>query len=534
MSSANAPVGLISRRGKLNAIKKHIGKTEVFVLALVFLVLLYAVFCAERHCLKAFALCMVCIALVGGFWAWYRWLSIRCENAVARFIFPVALVALGLISAFFLPAGSVPDEFLHYFRSYEYASVLMGWNAHTVRAEDLCAFVVDGGFLSRDIGIDGWNYVRDHFDDSAVAGTVALGSLSDVNPQALADVGLFTELPQLRLFPAFGIALGRILGLNHVIVFYLGRLFNMLFGATLVVLAVRTTPIGKNVMMIIALFPMTIQLIGSYSYDSGTIGLAFLCTALALKIAFGEKSLSVKTLTAFFVVTALMAPCKPVYLVLAYIALFVPCGCFSSRKNVWVFRIAIAVVPVIAVALTRLGDVSGVVSDSSSNGVSYFSMSTFFSDPSGSFMMLVNTVEALGSFWLQNISGDSLGWFQENTSFPDYVSYFLLFVLFLGSIRSYDDGVEVPIVVRCGFVVLFFIGASGVVLSMWLSWTTATEVIIQGVQGRYFIPLLPMLMLAVRPNGIKANYSFSFPLVVCTFSTTLCGFAYIAVRCLAV
>ena len=516
----------------MESIKKFVGKTEVFALALVFLVAVYAVFCAKAHCAKAGFLCLVCIALIGGLWAWYRWLRARFENAVARFVFPVALVLLGAVSALFLPAGSVPDEFLHYFHSYEYASALMGCDPHVVRVEDACAFVYGGGFLSKDISVDGWNYVKEHIGDAAVAGTVSLETLTDANSQALANVSLLSELPQLRLFPAIGIALGRILGLNHVIVFYLGRLLNMLFGAVLVVLAVRTTPIGKNVMMVAALFPMTVQLLGSYSYDSGTIGLAFLCAAFALKIVFGKDTLSLKTIIAFFAAAAFMSPCKPIYFGLAFIALFASNDRFSSSRKAWLFRVAVVLIPVIAVVLTRLGDVSGVVSGGSSDGVAYFSASSFFMDPIGCFVMFVNTIETLGSFWLQNISGDSLGWFQENTSFPDYVSYFLLFGLYFASIRSCDDDRKVPVFTRLGFGVLFAICAFGAVLSMWLGWTKMTEVVIQGVQGRYFIPLLPLLMLAVRPNGLRADYSLAFPLVIGTSAVTLYGFAYIAIKCL--
>lgn len=317
----------------MELIKKFVGKTETFVLVLVFAIAVYAAFSAELHCFKAVFLCLACIMSISGFWAWYRWLRIRRENAVARFIFPAALLILGTVSVFFVPAGSVPDEFLHYYHSYEYASALMGWDGHTVRVEDLCAFVQDGGFLSRDIGVDGWNYVKQHVGDATMAGTISLEKLTGINPQALADVGLFSELPQLRLFSALGIALGRVIGLNHVAVFYLGRLFNMILAATLIVLAVRVTPIGKNIMMVSALFPMTIHLIGSYSYDAGTIGWAFLCTAFALKIVFEKKSISAKTLIAFLAVVVMAVPCKPVYIGLAYIALFAPSSRFPSKKD---------------------------------------------------------------------------------------------------------------------------------------------------------------------------------------------------------
>ena len=516
---------------------KRVGKTEAFVLVLVLMVAIYAFFCAEAHCFKAVSLCLACIASVGAFWVLDRWLRVRHENAVARFIFPVALVLAGVVSALFMPAGSIPDELYHYYHSYEYASALMGLDTHAIRAEDVSAFVTNGGFLTTSIGVDGWNYVKEHICDEVTTGVVSIESLTAVNPQALsasANVSLSSELPQLRLFSAAGIALGRIIGLNHVAVFYLGRLFNLLWGSALVVFAVRLAPIGKNIMMVAALFPMTIQLIGSYSYDCGTIGFAFLCIALALKVAFGKEGPSKKTLIAFLVVAALMVPCKPVYVSLPLVALFAPDGRFSTKRKAWAFRLAVVLVPVVAVMLTRMGDVTGVVAGDASDGVAYFSATSFWADPVGCFVMLVNTVEVYGSFWLQGISGDSLGWFQVNTSYPDYVSFFLLLGLCLASICSHDDDYVLPSIARCGFGVFFLISAAGIVLSMWLAWTSADSKIIEGVQGRYFIPVLPVLMLALRPKGMRADYSFAFPLVIGTYAVTLSGLAYISIRCLGV
>ena len=62
----------------------------------------------------------------------------------------------------------------------------------------------------------------------------------------------------------------------------LGMLFNLLYGALLIIFSVRITPVGKKVFMAVALLPMTLHLLGSHSYDVGTLGLAFLLTAFIL------------------------------------------------------------------------------------------------------------------------------------------------------------------------------------------------------------------------------------------------------------
>ena len=51
-------------------------------------------------------------------------------------------------------------------------------------------------------------------------------------------------------------------------------------------------------------------------------------------------------------------------------------------------------------------------------------------------------------------------------------------------------------------------------LSMFLSWTSDNRPIIAGIQGRYFVPILPLLCLAVSDIRVKAKYDLSKMLVL--------------------
>ena len=45
------------------------------------------------------------------------------------------------------------------------------------------------------------------------------------------------------------------------------------------------------------------------------------------------------------------------------------------------------------------------------------------------------------------------------------------------------------------------------------SWTFTTDNVIYGVQGRYFIPFLPWLLLGLRPKSIQINAN-SIPVLI--------------------
>lgn len=93
--------------------------------------------------------------------------------------------------------------------------------------------------------------------------------------------------------------------------FFLGRLFNMLYAAILIILAVRLTPIGKNMFMAASLMPMTLHILGSYSYDGPIIGMAFLLTALLLRaMRGGEEKVSKGLCIGTVAVASILAPAR--------------------------------------------------------------------------------------------------------------------------------------------------------------------------------------------------------------------------------
>ncbi len=508
--------------------RKRIGKTEILILSLGAFLLLGALYMYKAaHSAKSVALLATGVVLLIAMWLLYRSGGSN-EETLARRVFPTTLLTLGLVSCFFFPAGTVPDEPAHFFRSYAYSVAIAGGDPQEIRAEDTPFF--EGGFLSTEINRTDWDYVKEHLFDSAKN-----GNISSSSPYVISKSDLLGEMPQLRLPSALGVLLAQTLGMNHVALFYMGRLFNMLYAAGLIILAVRLAPFGKKVLMVVSLTPMTLHLIGSYSYDAGTIGLSFLLTALVIRAISGNGYYSGKEAFAAIAVTGLLAPCKVIYSVIALGFLLVPRNRFRTRKFELVFKGGILAAMVVSIIAIRMAALAGVVSSDgeslltrgSETGRPY-SLSLILSSPLDSAIFFARSIEIQASFWLLNMVGDSLGWFQESTSFPDYVPVIFLALLALSMMKSKDDGGSVSPVVRMSFFAICLIGALGAILTMWTSWTFSSDPAIQGVQGRYFIPLLPMALIALRPNSIQVSVNTGFALVSLTSMFSIAGFAYIA------
>ena len=55
---------------------------------------------------------------------------------------------------------------------------------------------------------------------------------------------------------------------------------------------------------------------------------------------------------------------------------------------------------------------------------------------------------------------------------------------------------------------------------MWVVWSTAKQTYIMGIQGRYFIPTLPLLLLAISSNIFDIKLKNKKVLYVCLMIIT--------------
>lgn len=442
------------------------------------------------------------------------------SHLIADRAFPIIILTMGTLSCFFFPAGSIPDEPHHFYDSYSYYMTATLNDFESIRAEDAALFD-ENGMISKDISEARWSYVEQHILDSSLSGNRSISSLS-CDQGTISPVDLISDLPQQKLPSALGIGVAEALSLNHVWVFYFGRLFNMLFSAALIIAAVRITRIGRNAMMVVALFPMTLQLLGSYSYDAPTIGLAFLSTALLTVLFFDAEKITSRQIWIFLLITFLLAPCKVVYSLISLLALFIPKKRFGSVKQSILFKCALLVAFLAAILLLKIGKIISLgaaappstldTRNDTELGI-FWSVSDILSNPLHSFVFFWQTLETYGAFWLLNIPGDSLGWFQANTSLPDFVPIAFLIIYVISSIASRDDNYVAPSAFRFAGGFSIVISSLGIILSMWLGWTFLTDAVIQGVQGRYFIPLLPLLAIVLRTNSIECSSNIAYPLL---------------------
>lgn len=312
--------------------------------------------------------------------------------------------------------------------------------------------------------------------------------------------------PTLYAPQAFGISIARGFGVSTLGQFYAGRLFNAGVGIMLVIGAIVLMPFGRGVMMAFAAFPMVSYQIGSLSADAMIIGLSFFTLAYTLRLA------TCATLPRWAVLwpglLSLLALAKGVYLPIALAGFAI-----KPWRTWYVVALLLSLMIAFVVALEWLKYNSGnfirqsfigryslihMQSALPSEQISYVVNHPFlfFKILTESFVsrMPVYAVDAIGRF----------GWFTVMLPIPIYVIAVISATLAVAS----PSVLKVRIL---GWTRLFW---GTIVLGICLLieaalYLTATQFganYVEGVQGRYFIPLLPLLGIALLCplNGSKA------------------------------
>ena len=497
----------VMQKGFLEVLHRH--RVDMILIAVVAVMMIHALYCysfSDSGLALTFSGVSVVIAALA--YLLIRTLESRVRHQV-EMAFLGGLISCGLLYSVVFAPGTVPDETYHFEASYKLADYIMlqgpTVDSLPVRADD--SALLDGMLQSWALGYDKYRSVIDQF-------AFFVNDASRVAVEPVSSFDWTANPPYIKLPSALGIVLATLLNLGSYPLFYLGRFFNLLMFAALAYFAVRITPVGKNAMMVAGLLPMTLHLASSYSYDAGIMGLAFLLTGMCLRAVYGEGLMSRREKAGIVVVAVLLAPCKVVYTVIVLLVILIPRKRFSSAAASARFKvvaIGFALLSLLVFRAAGLLQMAGVASSSTAEGSrgdeygTFYSLSGLVSDPLNTVLLFLRTFDVQGSFYLDTLVGGSLAWFQVDLKAPLYITVALLFIVVLSAQRSEGDNAVIPGAHRvlCGGLALA--GGLGVILSMLIGWTFTSESVVQGVQGRYFLPLLPMAALIIRSKHMSID-----------------------------
>lgn len=402
---------------------------------------------------------------------------------------------------------TVPDEPYHYVASYSLANVLTGRHSD---ANSLEMRKTDAELLSSySTHLDYENYrtVKVALSQSV---SVGKGEAQFEVVDSGINFASGANPVQVKLLSALGIVVGRVIGLSGILTFYLGRIFNLVAYCAAAIFAIRIMPKGKDILLVCSALPMTLHLAASYSYDSGILALTFLLTAFCFRANMATGQITRGEIISITVIAVLLAPCKVIYVFVALLAFHIPEYRFASKKNGLLVKISCSGIVALVLLIQLLSSQQFAAISNAGTGLDVrgtetgvmYCLNDVLKQPLKFCLMLFRTLETNGSFYIQSMIGGSLGWFQSEIAAPwSYVLCWIILLIF-SSLPATEDDLQLPFSLKSLMVIIFSAVAICSFASMLFGWTFNTENLIMGVQGRYFLPTLPLLMLGISPKRI--------------------------------
>ena len=410
--------------------------------------------------------------------------------------------SFGLLFVFLTPPALVGDEPNHFFRAYQISE------GHVIgeKRGDL-----SGGWIPKSVLLVNRKLVGDiemrhevKFDTNLIWAFLYL-PLDDEDQvfERFPNTVVYTPIPYVP--QALGISIGKPFNASPLVLIYLARIFNLFFFLGLAYWAIATTPIHKWVFCLLSLTPTNVFQVASASADAFTYGICFLTIAYFLRYALDEKrELGKIEIVKIFALTLLAVLCKQAYVFLPLLFLLIPRRKFKSTKTYLFTFLAL-----IATSLSSVAAWSAAVKPiylpyRIDQPMSPEEQARFIiADPLNFAGMVIRDYAVNFWFYFKSFTGQ-LTWFDLYV--PDYLPIFVFAVLI--GFALLDKNANYAILPSWKGIFLTIIVCTAFLISMllYMTWSPIRGSEIEGVQGRYFIPVAPIFFLLFYNNKVKWDF----------------------------
>ncbi|MCI8824632.1 MAG: DUF2142 domain-containing protein [Lachnospiraceae bacterium] len=411
------------------------------------------------------------------------------KNIQYEKIFCAMAVGVGIVYMILLPVQMAPDEPSHIATAYTISNKILGMD---IRSED--------GYIYMRKCDKYCAYLLRPYNEDIVKlydSFLKIPSEKDKEMTETKAMGLNTT-KEAYLLSALGITIGRILGLNGEITFLLGRIFNYILFVLVTYFAVKRIPYGKVTLILISMLPMVLQQAISYSYDSLLLTMCMAFITYFCLLIHDDYVIKNKDIVFLAIVSLILSRLKGSgYMPLVFL-LLIPI--IKYRKDKTKKKMVYALIGIlIGVTVWKIGDMA--MSSSSSvteNNETYYTLAYLLENKKNTILVFFNTFWLHIDFYLFSCLGFSLGWLEISIPTALFVVY--LFVLFLSMIPIKEPEEGFNIKQKIFSIFMSLISICGICMALLLSWTTKDFTSIEGVQGRYFLPVLIVLLFVLRNN----------------------------------
>lgn len=403
------------------------------------------------------------------------------KNVTEMILMDFTLIGLSIIYLYICPFGMVPDESHHFMRSYEIANVSL---------------------VSNRIGEEG---IGGNYLPHAVADYGNKEATVDWNQTIALEFPGAALYSPITYFPqVIGIKIAQLFTNKIHYIFLGGKIGNVIINLLLGIVALHVVPFGKRNFFMIMTFPITFQEMVSMAPDDFTITISLFFLAYILRIKYAQEKIYVRDIIVLLVSGIVLALLKIVYVVLLFMIFIVPISKYGSKKK-WLSCNVLIIVSATLANILWLRISLGYLSESNPGVNATEQVKYILLHLIRYISILINTFITNIGVWISTMVSSDMGNFVIKTPSIIWISLLgvFMFEMLCADVNKYQIG-------RYDYVMPFlvFLGGIGLVAtSLYVEWTPVENTVIEGIQGRYFTPLLSCFTLSIIQLK-STKYSF--------------------------
>lgn len=438
----------------------------------------------------------------------------RARKAPLEYIFLGLFILFGGVFIAVIPPGWNTDEFDHSYRAFQ----LSRGNLFSEKVTAPNGLKAYGGNVPTSL-IQLYDKTGVRAPGAVTDKTVKVDGLYEYKPEVLtlkddgartpinfSGAALYSPVAYAVYIPAFWI--GHVLSLPWFHIVIIARIFGLLVTAAALFFAIRLIPVGKWVIFVLGLLPVVVIQASSLGADAPQIAVAFLFIALILRQFYLKRSPYVWEYGIFALLGVTLGLIKIVYVPLI---LLVPGLLLLKKRNRslrhYVLMAAVVLLGIVP-ALVWTQAISYI--DINSNPQADFQLQKLYvlQEPLLYIKTLYYTFFTNEQAPLKDLFGAAI-W--TSAPLPALYAYIastaVICSLFVKSsrekvVRILDRSEKIW---RLIVIALFVLIGVLIATALYVYSTTLHQSSIISVQSRYFIPILPLLLLPLYGNIVKSQ-----------------------------
>ncbi|MDE6252443.1 MAG: DUF2142 domain-containing protein [Lachnospiraceae bacterium] len=327
------------------------------------------------------------------------------------------------------------------------------------------------------------------------------------------DSNFITYGGRAYILQAFALWLARECGWKLTTGIVLARYFNLITYVIIMFFAIKCAHRGKRILTIIGLLPTSLFLAASFSYDAYvTAFLTFGFVMVVNEFTYIEEKINWKRILAGVLGIVVGSFAKAVYIPLILFLCFLPKEKFVNKKQKWMFKISIIIVFLVMMSTFVLPAITNVRSGVDAGGdarggdtsVTRQLESVMEHPVEYAELFISSVVKTAPEYFLGHSSRTLLGYLGRDSG---TLFYFSLLITVFVAFTEGTMGNCLPLSRKSKFalagVIFCIIGL--IWTALYLDFTPVGLNMINGVQARYYIPLMFPAILIIENGRVRCN-----------------------------